>query len=262
MKIATWNVNSVRARLDSIAEWIKQDAPDVILLQEIKCQEEAFPYAFFEDFGYFCAVFGQKSYNGVAVLSRLSVEDITRGLPTFPQDSTARYIECVVGGTVRVASVYVPNGGPIVGAEAYVYKLEFLDRFAEHLAKISSYGEDLFVGGDYNIAPSDDDVYDAKIWHERVCCTSEERARFRSLLSPGLRDALGNFARAQGNSMPFTWWDYRSRASFAQNRGLRLDHILVSSSAAERIQSMGVCTHCRTMPRPSDHAPVHCVLSD
>lgn len=262
MKIATWNVNSVRARLDSLETWIENEAPEVILLQEIKCQKEAFPYDFFESKGYACAVLGQKSYNGVAILSQLSLEDVQYGLPTFQEDPAARYIEAVVGGKLRVASVYVPNGGAIVGEGPYLYKLDFLERMQDHLRTLAQYHEMVWIGGDYNIAPSDADVYDAKIWHERVCCTTKERHAFQELLAANFQDALKEYCDVHTTEplkhYPFTWWDYRRKISVTQNLGLRLDHFLVSPLAQAVTGNVAVHIDCRILPRPSDHAPLVC----
>lgn len=262
MKIATWNVNSVRARLEAMATWLEEAQPDVLLLQEIKCVDEAFPTAFFEDRGYACATLGQKSYNGVAILSKLRLEDVTRGLETFPEDSAARYIDTLVGGRLRVVSLYIPNGGVIVGAEPYRYKLEFLRRLQAHLEQRQTFEEATLVGGDYNIAPDDLDVYDAKIWHDRVCCTREEREMLRAWRALGYRDLIQEaFDREPDQAVthrPFTWWDYRRRTAFPQNQGLRLDHFFANEVAASWVQRVTVERSVRALPRPSDHAPVVC----
>lgn len=263
MKIATWNVNSVRARLDSLSSWLRVTEPDVVLLQEIKCVDAAFPYGFFEDLGYSCGVFGQKTYNGVAVVSKVSLEDAVMGLPTFPEDPAARYLEVVVAGKVRVASLYIPNGGQEVGGESYQYKLVFLERLREHLATIARFDEIILIGGDYNIAPDDGDVYDEKIWHDRVCCTDKERNAFQALRACGYNDLLDQSWREKNPDSlrkPFTWWDYRTRDSFTKNRGLRLDHFLGNQHAQDALQKIYIDAKVRTQPRPSDHAPVICEL--
>ncbi|MDR2464360.1 MAG: exodeoxyribonuclease III [Holosporales bacterium] len=258
MKIATWNVNSVRARLHVLELWIRQNNPDVILLQEIKCQSNVFPYEFFDNFGFSCSVFGQKSYNGVAIISKHMLEDVVCGLPTFLDDESARYIEAVIDGHIRVASVYVPNGGLVINGKDYLYKLEFLKRFKQHLDIIGKHdGEIALIGGDYNIAPDDFDVYNAKIWHERVCCTREERAAFRELISAGFLDVLHSVTTVFPR--PFTWWDYRSY-SFAHNFGLRIDHFLMTSSSMKTISNVFVDTMPRSMHKPSDHAPLICEI--
>ncbi|MDR0633255.1 MAG: exodeoxyribonuclease III [Holosporales bacterium] len=260
MKIITWNVNSVRARLGCISNVIKGECPDVLLLQEIKCMENSFPFSFFEDMGFVCRVLGQKSYNGVAIVSKVSVEDVAMGLPSFPEDPSARYIEAVVAGKIRIASLYVPNGGLIVNGESYVYKLNFLDKLAEHLLRINGYNEAIIIGGDYNIAPDNRDVYDEKIWHEKVCCTTKERHSLTNLKNIGFADVLENFFdKDEGNRVkkrPFTWWDYKSKSSFAKNTGLRLDLFLANEIATSIIEDVKVEASTRAMEKPSDHAPV------
>lgn len=263
MKIATWNVNSVRARLGVLNDWIKKTQPDVLLLQETKCQEGMFPYGFFEDLGYTCQVVGQKAYNGVAVVSRPSLEDCVKGLPTFPEDTSARYLEVLVGGRIRVISLYVPNGGPEVGSDYYKYKLKFLEKLRSHLNKISVYNEAILLGGDINIAPTNDDVYDESIWHDRVCCTKEEREALQQIMDEGYQDLLVLNWRQEHpeGKHPFTWWDYRSRA-FDQNRGLRLDLMLGNELTREYLVSIGVDSTVRGFPQPSDHAPVVLTLAN
>lgn len=263
MKIATWNVNSVRARLGVLDAWLDEVRPDVLLLQETKCLEEAFPYGFFEGKGYSCQVLGQKSYNGVAVVSRLSMEDRVAGLPTFPEDTAARYLEVLVGGRIRVVSLYVPNGGSEVGGGPYQYKMTFLERFQDHLNTLQTYNEAIFIGGDFNIAPTDDDVYDESLWHDCVCCTREERDVLQQMRKAGWRDLLGEAweAKHPGTKKPFTWWDYRMQA-FARNRGLRLDLFLGNALAREFCQSIQVDSKVRGRPTPSDHAPVILEIAD
>lgn len=262
MKIATWNVNSVRARLEALETWLTRAQPDVLLLQETKCVAEAFPATFFEDRGFSCAVLGQKTYNGVAIVSRPLLEDVNRGVATFPEDTTARYIDALVGGRLRVASLYVPNGGAIVGAEPYHYKLEFLRRFRTHLEQRQAFDEMTLIGGDYNIAPDDRDVYDANIWHERVCCTHEERESLAAWSLLGyhdlLQEAVDRTGGTQSEKRPFTWWDYRRRTAFTQNQGLRLDHFFANDAAAKCVTAVNVDASARTLARPSDHAPVVC----
>ena len=250
MKIATWNVNSIRTRLEHLAAWFAQEKPDVVLFQEIKVMDDAFPFDALEEHGYNWVVYGQKSYNGVAIASKFPLEDIQRGLPNRPEDEQARYIEAVTGG-MRVASVYVPNGQS-VGAEKFVYKLSFMESLAEHMAHLLTYDEVVLVGGDYNITRDDQDVYDPEKWREEIHCSTPERQAFRRLLHLGYADLLRQ-GNPQGDN--YTWWDYR-RDSFAQNRGLRIDHVLGSPQAADRLKAVGVDRHLRGLERPSDHAPV------
>jgi exodeoxyribonuclease-3 len=254
MKIATWNVNSLRARLPNVCEWLKDSRPDVVLLQEIKCQEGDFPHEAIGDLGYNIAIAGQKTFNGVAILSRSPIEDVTVGLPTFPEDEQARYIEAFTGG-VRVASVYVPNGQS-VGSDKYQYKLTFMEKLREHLAQILTFEEACVVGGDYNITPTDEDVANPEAWKGEILCSEPERAHFHSLLHLGYYDAIRSHVKGPG---PFTWWDYRSGA-WPRNEGLRIDHLLLSPQAVDRLQSCGVDRDTRGEDKASDHAPVWCTL--
>lgn len=260
MKIATWNVNSVGARLPHLIRWLGDENPDVILLQEIKCVSEAFPYEAVEDLGYNVAAYGQKSYNGVAIASKFPLEDVTRGLPTLPDDPQARYIEAVTNG-VRVASIYVPNGGE-VDSDKFSYKLAFYEALASHAEASLSLGEALVWGGDYNVAPFGDDMHDPSLsGQDRILCSVTEQRALRSLISQGFCDALralypSNTPQGQGL---FSWWDYRA-GSYQRNRGFRIDHLLLSPQAGDRLKDAGVHTQTRGWERPSDHAPVWITL--
>jgi exodeoxyribonuclease-3 len=256
MKIVTWNVNSIRARLDNVLDWLKESQPDVVLLQELKCEEGAFPRGPIEDLGYNIAIAGQKTYNGVAILAKSPIEDITRGLPTFQEDDHSRYIEAVVG-TTRVASVYVPNG-QAVGTDKYHYKLTFLERLRQHLASILLFEEAIVIGGDYNIAPEDRDVSQPELWQGEILCSPKERQQFQSLLHLGYYDALRLHHEGAG---PSTWWDYRSGA-WQNDQGLRIDHFLLSPLAVDLAQASGVDRGPRAKEKASDHAPVWCVLNN
>lgn len=255
MKIATWNVNSIRARLLILTGWLQSNQPDIILLQETKCLNDVFPRQEIEDLGYNIAMYGQKTYNGVAILSKSPIEDICYGLPTFNDDLQARYIEAVVG-KIRVASVYVPNGQE-VGSPAYTYKLNFLQNLHIHLQKLLEYDEICLIGGDYNIAPTDKDVHDPKKWSGKILCSDLERKAFHGLCHLGYQDALRLYHDEVG---PFTWWDYRAQA-FPLNQGLRIDHLLLSPAAVDYIQECQVDTHPRSLEKTSDHAPVWCRLN-
>ena len=255
MKIVTWNVNSIRVRLPIVINWLQQHQPDVVLLQELKCLREAFPSQPFEDLGYNIAVHGQKTYNGVAILAKSPIEDISYGLPNFQEDIQARYIEAVVD-KVRVASVYVPNGQE-VNSQAYDYKLAFLRKLYLHLHQLLAYDEACIVGGDYNIAPTNEDVYDAQLWANKVLCSDQERRAFQALCHLGYQDAIRLCHQGVG---PFTWWDYRA-SSFAANQGLRIDHLLVSPLAADCLQDCHVDIAPRAIEKSSDHAPVWCTLN-
>jgi exodeoxyribonuclease-3 len=255
VKIATWNVNSIKARLPIVCDWLQSTAPDVLLLQELKCQTEAFPYEVIEDAGYQVAAFGQKTYNGVAILAKGGIEDITCGNPFF-DDLQARVIEAVVGGEYRVISVYVPNG-EAVGTDKYAYKLRFFEAFARLIEDRLQFGEKLIIGGDFNVAPHDLDVYNPDTWRGKVLCSVPERLALRSLTNLGLTDVLR--AQNPGKEGIYTWWDYRS-GGFSRNNGLRIDHLLLSPKAMDMVVDVGVDAATRQLPRPSDHAPVWVTL--
>lgn len=254
MKIVTWNVNSVRARLPQVELFLKEQQPDILLLQELKCEEHAFPSTL-EDYGYNCALFGQKTYNGVAILSKYPIEDVQKGILNF-DDPTSRYIEAFTGG-IRVASVYVPNGQEI-NSKAYEYKLKFLDALYEHIKNLLTLDEQFIIGGDFNIAPTDEDVYAPDLWREQVLCSTSERAAWRKITYLGLTDALIQFDGNQTKN-PYTWWNYR--IPFVKDCGLRIDHLLLSPNATDSLKSSKVHKYMRGLERASDHAPVECVIT-
>jgi exodeoxyribonuclease-3 len=248
MRIATWNVNSIRIRIEQLIALLKCHSIDTIFLQELKCTNENFPYETFEDLGYNCAVFGQKTYNGVAILSTHLIEDVRVGSEIFNGDSQARYIEALING-FNVASVYVPNGQNVL-LPAYTYKLKFLEILTTYyLSKIIA-TDKYVIGGDFNIARSDLDVYDPETWNEKVCCTKLERDAFEKLLRTGLVD---RYRETYENDKIYTWWDYRV-GNFAQNKGLRLDYILTTDNIT--VENCHVDAKIRMNSRPSDHAPV------
>lgn len=255
--IATWNVNSIRARLPIILDWLKQANPDIVLLQETKVVNESFPYEEIGDLGYNIAAIGQKSYNGVAILAKRPIEDVITKLPGNEEDEDARYIEAVVGD-IRVASIYVPNGRE-VGADHYYYKLKFLDILYQHAQKLLTYEEALILGGDYNIAPEEPDVYNPKIYNNRIHFSLPERAHIRQLEYLGLTDVTRALIPANtldGKDL-FSWWDYRTGA-WDRNAGLRIDLLLASPQATDKIKASGIDTGPRALPKASDHAPVWC----
>ncbi len=254
MKIVTWNVNSIRMRLPIVSQWLTDNQPDVVLLQELKCMNEAFPRQEIEDLGYNVATHGQKTFNGVAILSKKPLEDVVCGLPTFSDDEQARYIEAVTG-SIRVASVYVPNGQE-VGSDKYAYKLDFMGKLRQHMEQLLEFEEICVVGGDYNIAPMDMDVHHPEAWRDKILCSNQERSAFRSLLNLGYQDAIRIFHQGIG---PFSWWDYRSQG-YANNEGLRIDHLLLSPMASDCVTDCNVDPLPRGLDKPSDHAPVWCQL--
>lgn len=256
IKVATWNVNSLKARLPNVLTWLKEEAPDVALLQELKCVDEAFPALEIEELGYNIASHGQKTYNGVAILSKSPIEDVTRGLPGDDQDVQARYIEGTVFGKVRVASIYLPNGNPI-STEKFAYKLAWMERLKAHIAKTVLDDEVRIYGGDYNVIPNDDDVYSAAAFANDALLQPESRARFRALLHLGLTDAFRTF-----NTLPhqYSFWDYQAGA-WQKDHGLLIDFLLLSPRAADALQASGIDKKPRGREKASDHTPVWCSLS-
>ena len=256
MKIATFNVNSVKARLPRVLEWLDEFSPDIALLQEIKTVSENFPALEIEDRGYQTAVHGQKSYNGVAILSKHPIEDVVMGLPGDESDDQARYIEATISG-LRVASIYLPNGNP-VDTEKFSYKLSWMDRLVDHVQNTLLPSEQPFVlGGDYNVVPHDDDVYDPKGWANDALCRQESRTRFRTILNLGLTEAWRALHTEVG---AYSFWDYQA-GRWPRNEGVRIDHLLLSPAAADRLVACEIDREPRKRERPSDHTPVWCELS-
>ena len=253
MRIATWNVNSVKARLETVLAWFEEARPDVACLQEIKCVDEAFPREPFESLGYNVEVHGQKSYNGVALLSKFPLEDVRRGLPGDDGDDHARYIEAVVSGPrpVRVAGIYLPNGNPI-GTEKFAYKLAWLERLKRHAKDLLAFEEPLAICGDYNVIPEPTDCDNPPSWMTDALFQPESRAAYRSLKWLGLTDA---YLQADGRPNVYTFWDYQAGA-FRRNHGIRIDHVLLSPHAADRLRGVEIHKHVRGWDKPSDHVPV------
>ena len=256
IKIATWNVNSVKARLPNVLAWLKESAPDVVLLQEIKCVDENFPRQDIEDAGYNVATHGQKTYNGVAILSKSPLEDVVARLPDGECDNHARYMEATVFGKVRVASIYLPNGNPL-GTEKFTYKLAWMDRLRAHMIRSLADGEMRVYGGDYNVIPTDDDVYSAKAFADDALAQPESRARYRAMLHLGLTDAFRAF-----NTRPhqYSFWDYQAGA-WQKDNGLLIDFLLLSPSAADALTNAGIDKGPRGQEKASDHTPVWCEMT-
>ncbi len=251
MRIATWNVNSVRARLDHLLAWLAAERPDVVCLQETKVVDADFPHGPLAGAGYRAEFSGQKSYNGVAVLARGDLEpvDPVRELPG-DDDPQRRYLAVTVGG-VRVINVYVPNGSE-VGSDKYAYKLAWLARLAAHVGVEAVAYPRLLLTGDFNIAPADLDVHDPELWRDRILCSGPERDAYRAIEAHGLVDL---FRRLHPDDPGFSWWDYRMNA-FRRDRGLRIDLVLVSEALASRARACRVDRTPRGWEKPSDHAPV------
>jgi exodeoxyribonuclease-3 len=255
MKIATWNINGVRARLEGVLAWLKETSPDVACFQEIKSLTEAFPTEPFEALGYSLAVHGQKGFNGVAVLSKRRFDEITvRGLPGDSADQHARYIEVCVprkGGTVRVGNLYLPNGNPL-GSEKFAYKLAWMKRFTARAQALLELEEAFLLLGDYNVIPEPIDAKEPEAWVNDALFQPETRAAFRALLNLGLTDAVRACLPVAGI---YTFWDYQAGA-WQKDRGIRIDHILASPQAADRIAAAGIDKFTRAWEKPSDHVPV------
>ena len=252
VNIASWNVNSIRARLPQTLEWLSAAKPDILLMQELKCEDSAFPREPFEDLGYNIALAGQKTYNGVAILSKQPLEDVRIGLPGNEDDVQARYIEAVTG-KLRVASVYVPNGMAI-DSDKYHYKLAFYNHLSCYLSSLFLADEAFILGGDFNVAPYVQDGYNPAAFHqEKILCSQREREALRRLLHQGYVDALR--ALHPQDDQLFTWWDYRQNA-WPHNQGYRIDHFLLNPRAADLLKDAGVDTGPRGQDRPSDHAPI------
>ncbi|MDE6223851.1 MAG: exodeoxyribonuclease III [Alphaproteobacteria bacterium] len=252
MIIATFNVNSVRAHLENILNWIKNESPDVILMQEIKCQNEQFPYEFFENEGYNIKVYGQKAYNGVAILSRYSIEDVVTGLPTYKEDSSARYIEALIDGRLRVASVYAPNGNP-VPSEKFSYKLLWMERFKEHLQTLLKNDEPIILGGDFNVALTDREIYNPLAFVDDAIAQPESRQAMQELFDLGFNDTYRLFD--PDNDKAYTYFGYRG-GCFQKGYGILLDYFLTNDKAKDLITSAGISIEPRGNEKPSDHTPL------
>ncbi len=256
IKIATWNVNSIKARLARVLEWLAESAPDIALLQEIKTPADGFPELEIGDLGYNVAVVGQKSYNGVAILSRFPIEVAETRLPGDPADDQARYVEAVTGG-LRVASIYLPNGNP-TDSPKYAYKLAWMERLRDHVRDLLRLEEPTVLGGDYNVCPSEADVYDPEGWRDDALFRLESRLGFRAILYLGLTDA---FRARHAESGRYSFWDYQG-GRWQRDEGLRIDHLLLSPQAADRLEDADIDKATRGRERPSDHAPVWCTLGE
>jgi exodeoxyribonuclease III len=254
MKIVTWNVNSVKARLQHLRDYLKSAQPDVLLLQEIKCTDADFPRLEVESAGYHALIVGQKSYNGVAILSKTKPTDAIAALPGSNGDEHARYIEATVGD-MRIASIYLPNGNPI-GTDKFTYKLAWMERLIAHARDLMRQEVPFVLGGDYNVCPTDADVFSPKVMRDDALCQPESRAAFRRLLFLGLTDAITAFGPV---SKTYTFWDYQA-GRWNRDEGLRIDHLLLSPVAADRFVGAGIDKAERAKERASDHTPVWCEI--
>jgi exodeoxyribonuclease III len=254
MLVATWNVNSIKQRLDSLVTWLTAGQPDIVCLQETKCVDEAFPREPLEALGYNLAFHGQKTFNGVAILSKLPFDEVTQRLPGDHADDHARFLEALVStryGVLRIASLYLPNGNP-PNTDKYAFKLRWMERLRRYAEQRLALEEPLVLAGDYNVIPDDADVYDPAAWVDDALFKPETRAEFRSLTNLGLTDAVRAVSDAAGL---YSFWDYQAGA-WQRNKGLRIDHLLLSPQAADRLVSARIDKHVRGWERPSDHVPV------
>lgn len=254
MKIATFNINGIKARIGALTDWLAEAQPDVAVLQEIKSVDEGFPVPPFEDMGYNVVTHGQKSFNGVAILSKLPLEDVTRGLPGDDDDEQARWIEATVVGAreaLRICGLYLPNGNPAPGPK-YDYKLSWMERLHARAAALMTAEMPALMAGDYNIIPQDEDAAKPEAWREDALARPESRAAYRRIVNLGLTDAVGATHPPGGQ---FTFWDYQAGA-WPRNNGIRIDHILMTPSCADLMTGCGIDREIRGREKPSDHVPV------
>jgi len=254
MRIATWNVNSIRQRLDHLLTWLREREPDIVCLQEIKCLDEAFPREPIETLGYNVVTHGQKTFNGVALLSRLPFDETTPGLAGDPGDEHARFLEGVVSlkrGVMRVACLYLPNGNS-ANTEKYPYKINWMKRLLAYADERMKTEEPFVLAGDFNVIPTPADVYDPASWVNDALFLPQTRERFQMLLNLGLTDTIRTVTNEAGQ---YTFWDYQAGA-WQKNNGIRIDHMLLSPQASDRLVRAGIDRHVRAWEKPSDHVPV------
>lgn len=253
MKIATWNIAGIKARHETLCQWLQQSQPDIVCLQEIKSIDENFPRDAIENLGYHIETHGQKSFNGVAILSKKTPDEVIRRLPGNDNDEQARYIEAVYStnkGVVRIASLYLPNGNPIE-SEKYSYKMEWMERLYAHTKSLLAYEEPLVLAGDYNVIPTPLDAKKPQEWNQDALFLQKTRKAFQRILYLGLYDAIRNVT----DTPSFSFWDFQAGA-WPKNNGIRIDHLLLSPEAVDHL----ICAHSQTevrgYPKPSDHVPV------
>ena len=255
MKIASFNINGIKARLPAFLDWLRDADADVVVLQEIKSTDDAFPRLEIEDMGYNLETHGQKGFNGVAILSKLPLEDLRCGLPGDDGDEQARWIEAQVGG-VRICGLYLPNGNPAPGPK-YDYKLAWMERLQRRAAALIEGEETAVVLGDYNVIPQNEDCWNPAVWANDALFLPATRAAFRRLVNLGFTDALRAVDRSPGL---YTFWDYQAGA-LQKNWGLRIDHVLLTPQAADRLETCAIDAETRTREKPSDHVPIWVTLA-
>ncbi len=254
MQIATWNINGIKARIEGLIAWLEDFAPEIVCLQEIKSIDDAFPAGVFEDLGYNVASHGQKGFNGVAILSRTPFDEVSAGLPGDDDDQQARLLEAVISadsGAVRVVSLYLPNGNP-VDSDKFPYKLAWMKRLEAFARDRLALEEPLVLAGDYNVIAEPEDVHDPAAWEGDALYRPETRHAFRALLNLGLTEA---FRACNGEAGQYSFWDYQAGA-WPKNNGIRIDHLLLSPQAADRLVSCRIDKRTRGWEKPSDHVPV------
>ena len=254
MKIATFNINGIKARIEALPRWLEAAQPDVVALQEIKSVDEAFPRTLFEDAGWHVETHGQKGFNGVAILSRLPLEDVTRGLPGDDADEQARWIEATVVGpqhAVRLCGLYLPNGNPAPGPK-YDYKLAWMARMEARVRVLLATEEPLVFAGDYNVIPQTEDAAKPEAWREDALFLPQTRAAFRRIVNLGLTEAFRSRVAGPGH---YSFWDYQAGA-WDKNNGIRIDHLLLSPQAADLLRAVAIDREVRAGEKPSDHVPV------
>ncbi len=256
VRVASWNVNSVKARLEHLRRWLKESGPDIVLLQELKCVDEAFPRLEIEELGYNVETVGQKTYNGVAILSKFPIEVDLRALPGDEADEQARYIEAFTG-SLRVASIYLPNGNPVPG-EKFDYKLRWMERLYEHARGLLKGEEAFILGGDYNVIPEEGDVYSPAAFKDDALFQPQSRAALRKIINLGLTEA---FRASTSETGRYTWWGYMA-GGWQKDHGVRIDHLLLSPQAADRLETCDIDRTPRGWEKPSDHTPIWCELRD
>ncbi|MGF0537914.1 exodeoxyribonuclease III [Agrobacterium sp. ES01] len=255
MKIATWNINGVKARIGNLCQWLEQSAPDIACLQEIKSQDEGFPRMEIEALGYHVETHGQKGFNGVALLSKMKPDEVNRGLPGDDSDEQARFIEgvfSVQGGVLRVCSLYLPNGNPPDDPVKYPYKLAWMARLQSFAESRLALEEPFILAGDYNVIPEPFDCFDPKVWEGDALFLPKTRNAFRQLENLGLTDAV---RATDDESKLYSFWDYQAGA-WPKNNGIRIDHLMLSPEAADRLTATEIEKHVRSWEKPSDHVPV------
>lgn len=259
MKIVTWNINGIRARIEVLLQWLREEKPEVVLLQEIKSVEETFPVSPLEDEGYNVYLHGQKGFNGVAFLSKKPLEDVVRGLSGDDSDEQARWIEATLVGSeksVRLCNLYLPNGNPVPG-EKYTYKLSWMERLYQRTRELLELEEPVLLAGDFNVIPSTIDAKDISRWTDDALYLPQSRAAFRKILNLGYMDAFRTLHPEQQNA--FTFWDYTANA-WEKDNGIRIDHVLLNSYATDIFKDCFIQKSVRAWEKPSDHVPVWCDL--